>query len=134
MRSYGPLPLAGKQCMPIPFRTELKQFLDEFVEQYRGVRLGKMFGLPAIYVGRNLVTCLMEDGIIVRLPEDIARQEIRKKAEAYSRRGRALGSWVLYRPRTVVEARRLTPILEIAARNIAERQAEDMTGVRLRRK
>jgi hypothetical protein len=118
--------------MPIPFRSELRSFLTEFADEHRGVRLGQMFGLPALYVGRRLVTCLMEDGIIVRLPTDLARQEIQsRRGTAYSQR-HAQGSWVLYTPRNAAEARKLTPTVERAARHIAERQVEDVTGIKRR--
>jgi hypothetical protein len=40
----------------------------------------------------------------------------------------------MYRPRSIVAARRLVPLLELAAREVARRQAEEMTGVRLRQK
>ena len=121
--------------MPIPFRTDLQGFLTEFINEHRGLRLGKMFGLPAGYVGRRLFTCVIEDGIIVRLPDDIARRELKRGARPYSRRGgRAMGSWIMYTPRSASAARRLVPILEVSARNIAERQVENMTGVALSRK
>jgi hypothetical protein len=121
--------------MPIPFRTELVSFLDEFAERHRGVRRGKMFGLPAIYVGRRLVTCLMEDGIAVRLPQDLARREIReRKGKPLASRGHEMGRWVTYRPRTAVAARKLTSLIEVAVRHIAERQTEEITGISLRRK
>lgn len=120
--------------MPIPYRQELTAFLDEFAEQHRGVRRGKMFGLPAIYVGRRLVTCLMEDGIVVRLPQDLADREIREReGKPLTSRGRAMGQWVAYRPRTAVAARRLTSLIENAVRHIAERQTEEITGIRLNR-
>ena len=120
--------------MPIPFRHDLQRFLVEFMEQHRGTRLGKMFGLPAGYVGRKLFTCLVEDGIIVRLPEEVARREIRSKhGAAYSRRAHAMGAWVMYCPRNSIHLRHLAPMLEIAARNVAERQTEDITGVKLPR-
>ena len=119
--------------MPIPFRSDLQTYLIEFADQHRGVRLGKMFGLPAIYVGRRLVVCLMENGIIVRLPTDIATREIReKRGKPYSRRGREMGSWVMYTPKTATAARALTPTIERAARDMAERQVEDTTGIRLK--
>ena len=119
--------------MPIPFRSDLQPFIEEFAREHRGVRLGKMFGLPAIYVGRKLVTCLMEHGIIVRLPEEIAREEIRsKRGKPYSQRGRELGNWVMYAPRNATAARGLTPLIERAARHIAERQTEEITGIRRR--
>ena len=121
--------------MPIPFRADLQGFLTEFIHEHRGLRLGKMFGLPAGYVGRRLFTCVIEGGIIVRLPDDIARRELKRGARPYSRRGgRAMGSWIMYTPRSAAAAGRLTPILEIAARTIAERQVEEMTGVALSRR
>src|SRR5687767_3345826 len=98
--------------MPIPFRSELQSVLEEFADRHRGVRLGKMFGLPACYVGRRLFTCLMEDGIIVRLPDDVAKREVRGRGRPFSRRGKAMGTWVMYCPRSAAEGRRLTPILE----------------------
>jgi hypothetical protein len=119
--------------MPIPYRSELRSFLTEFADTHRGVRLGQMFGLPAIYVGRRLVTCLMEDGIIVRLPNDLARREIsEKRGKPYSQRGRHTGSWVMYTPRSAAAARKLAPTIERAVRHIAERQVEDITGIRRR--
>jgi hypothetical protein len=121
--------------MPIPFRSELTSFLDEFAEQHRGVRRGKMFGLPAIYVGRRLVTCLIEEGVIVRLPADLAKREIgAKRGKPYSHGRREAGRWVMYRPRTATAARALTPIIEMGARHIAERQTEEITGIRVKQR
>lgn len=121
--------------MPIPFRPELRPFLEEFAEHHRGVRLGQMFGLPAVYVGRRLVTCLIEDGIIVRLPDDAARRELRsKRAVPYSFRGKPMGTWVMYAPRSARAARSLTPILEVAVRHMAERATEEITGVPVTRR
>jgi hypothetical protein len=117
--------------MPIPFRSELRSFLTEFADEHRGVRLGHMFGLPALYVGRRLVTCLMEDGIIVRLPADLAKREIQaKRGTPYTQRRREMGNWVMYTPRNATDARKLTPTVERAARHVAERQTEDLTGVK----
>jgi hypothetical protein len=121
--------------VPIPFRSDLEPFLTEFVEQHRGVRLGKMFGLPAGYAGRRLFVCLIEDGVIVRLPEDVAKREMKRGGAPFSRRGgRPSGAWVKYTPRTSAEARRLGRVLEIAVDHVARRQTEDLTGVKLRRR
>ena len=120
--------------MAIPYRRELTAFIDEFVEQHRGVRRGQMFGLPAVYVGRRLVTCLIEDGIIVRLPREIASREIKsKRAAPYSHGGRDSRNWVMYQPRSAVAARALAPVIEAAVRDSAERQTEEITGIRLKR-
>ena len=117
--------------MPIPFRAELRALFDEFAHHHSGVRLGGLFGLPAVFAGRRLFACLMEDGIIVRLPADVARREIEKRARPFSRKGGPFDSWVMYRPRTIVDARRLSPVLEVAARYVAMRQAEELTGVKI---
>ena len=80
-----------------------------------------MFGLPAGYAGRRMFVCLMEDGLIVKLPERLAREEVRGgKAAAFARRGRPSKSWIKYTPRNAREAGRLSPILELAARYVAE--------------
>jgi hypothetical protein len=147
-RRILPVHLSGKLqflFVPIPFRADLRVFLAEFIEEHSGIRLGRMFGLPAGYVGRRLFVCLMEDGIIVRLPPDLADREIatgsatrhtysrspgavRKPGSGRPGRG-AVARWVKYRPRTIVDARRLVPLLEVAARHIAERQVEEVTGL-----
>ena len=117
--------------MPIPYRSELTPFLEEFAVEHRGVRLGKMFGLPAVYAGRKLFACLIEEGIIIRLPDEIARRELRAGGKPYSRRGgKPMGTWIMYEPRSAAAAsRRLTRVLEIAARHVARRQTEELTGV-----
>jgi len=103
------------------FRADLQPFLAEFIEHHRGLRIGRMFGLPAGYAGRRMFVCLLEDGLIVKLPERIARDEVRGgKAVVFTRRGRPSKSWIKYTPRTSREAARLSPILELAARHVAE--------------
>jgi hypothetical protein len=107
--------------VPIAFRADLQPFLADFIEQHRGLRIGRMFGLPAGYAGRKLFVCLMEDGLIVRLPEQLAKEEVRsRKAVIFNRNGKPSKSWIKYRPRTAAEARRLAPMLERAARYVAE--------------
>ena len=107
--------------MPIAFRADLKPFLAEFIEHHRGLRIGRMFGLPAGYAGRRLFVCLMEDGLIVKLPERVAKEEVRSgKAALFVRQGRPSKAWVKYRPRTAREASLLAPILELAARHVVE--------------
>lgn len=116
--------------MPIPFRAELRAFLDEFADEHSGIRVGRMFGRPALYVGRRLFASVTEDGLIVRVPADVAAREVRNQGRRYSRRAGPLGFWVLYRPRTIVDARRLSSVLEIAARHLALSHAEDLAGAK----
>jgi hypothetical protein len=111
--------------VPIAFRADLEPFLAEFIEHHRGLRIGRMFGLPAGYAGRKLFVCLMENGLIVKLPAHIAKDEVRarkagKAVPSPGRAGRASGVWVNYTPRTAREASRLAPILEVAARYVVQ--------------
>jgi hypothetical protein len=107
--------------VPIAFRADLQPFLVDFVEHHRGLRAGRMFGLPAGYAGRKMFVCLIEDGLIVKLPEQLAKEEIRRgNATAFTRRGRPSKTWIKYAPRNVREAHRLAPLLELAARHVAE--------------
>ena len=107
--------------MPIAFRADLEPFLAEFIDHHRGLRTGRMFGLPAGYAGRRLFVCLVEDGLIVKLPEHIAKDEVRRgKAALFIRQGRPSKAWVKYKPRTAREASRLAPILEVAARHVVQ--------------
>jgi len=80
-----------------------------------------MFGLPAGYAGRRMFVCVIEDGFIVKLPQRVAKDEVRGgKAVPFVRRGRPSRSWIKYTPHSAPDANRLAPILEIAARYVAE--------------
>jgi hypothetical protein len=68
-----------------------------------------------------MFVCLIEDGLIVKLPEQLAREELRRgNATAFTRRGRPSKAWIKYVPRTARDAYRLAPVLELAARHVAE--------------
>jgi len=80
-----------------------------------------MFGRPAGYAGRRMFVCLIEDGLIVKLPERLAKEEVRGgRAAEFTRGGRPSKSWIKYTPRSTRDAGRLAPILEVAARYVAE--------------
>ena len=107
--------------MAIAFRVDLQPFLAEFIEHHRGLRIGRMFGLPAGYAGRKMFVCLIEEGLIVKLPERVAKDELRAgNAKVFVRRGRPSKKWIKYSPCDTREAGRLAPILEVAARYVVE--------------
>jgi len=63
----------------------------------------------------------MEDGFVVKLPEQVARTEVRTgKGVRKSRVPNPGGVWIKYKPRTAREASRLAPILEVAARHVIQ--------------
>ena len=100
--------------------TLLRPFLDEFVDAHRGVRRGHMFGSPALFAGRRLFAYLVDEGIVVKLPGDLARRELQRGASRYEREGRIVRGCVLFTRRTDIDARRLWPVLELAARAAAD--------------
>jgi len=108
-------------AVAMAFRVDLQPFLTEFVERHRGLRIGRMFGSPAGYAGRRLFVYLTTDGLIVKLPHPVAREEIRRgKASPFVYRGRPSRTWIEYSPQSMTEMNRLVPLLEVAARHVAQ--------------
>jgi hypothetical protein len=112
--------------------ADLRSWLTEFLDAHRGVRLGRLFGHTAAYAGRGVFAYVMEDGLVVKLPVDIARRERARGATPHGDRP-GKEAWMAYRPRTAADARRLWPILELAARHVAGRQGESTDSSRSRR-
>ncbi|RNC67374.1 MAG: hypothetical protein ED859_14910 [Desulfuromonadales bacterium] len=51
-----------------------KDVLDALLLPIPGVRAGKMFGYPAWFVGRKLFACVYEDGVGIRVPEELSQE------------------------------------------------------------
>lgn len=108
-------------AMAMAFRVDLQPFLIEFVERHRGLRIGRMFGSPAAYAGRRLFVCLTADGLIVKLPQGVAREEVcRRKAAPFVYRGKPSKTWIEYSPQSTTDMNRLVPVLEVAARHVVQ--------------
>jgi hypothetical protein len=58
----------------VDYNSEHKSVLDEMLLGHPHVRVGKMFGYPAYYVGKKLSICLFEQGVGVKLPEESANR------------------------------------------------------------
>jgi hypothetical protein len=58
------------------YDQEIKEILDSFLLEYPEVTSGKMFGYPAYYVRKKLFACVYEDGIGIKVPEDLAKELI----------------------------------------------------------
>ena len=56
------------------FNPEHKAVLDDMLLVHPNIRSGKMFGLPAYYVGKKLCICLYEEGVGVKIPEASAKK------------------------------------------------------------
>ena len=61
-----------KEKMKEKFSNNHKAVLDNLILNKANVRAGKMFGYPAYYAGKKLCICLYEQGVGVKVPENIA--------------------------------------------------------------
>jgi hypothetical protein len=105
-------------------RRDLLDLFETFVAQHRGLRLGRMFGAPAIYAGRRLGACLMDGGVVMKLPPAAAERARALggtpwRPKSGPAKGRIMTGWVFVVPRTAADAARLLPLLEAAARHAA---------------
>jgi hypothetical protein len=110
------------------WRQDLEEYLAGFVAGHRGLRFGRMFGMPAGYAGRRLFSCVFEDGITAKLPPQAMAAARKHGATPWNpiARGatakpkpRRMNHWVIFRPRTRRAADAVGPFLEIAARHVA---------------
>ncbi len=110
--------------MTVAWRRDLESWLGGFVSTHNGTRLGRMFGVPAAYAGRRLFSCVIENGVIARLPAAAFDRALAAGGERWTPKGRRMTGWVIFRPKTPLEADAIGPFLEIAARHVAEARNE----------
>jgi len=55
----------------------IKETLDSFLLEFPEVTSGKMFGYPAYYAGKKLFACIYENGVGIKVPEDLAEELIK---------------------------------------------------------
>ena len=64
---------------PATFNPHHKEVLDAILLQMPGVVAGTMFGYPAYYINKKLFACLYEEGIGIKVPEQVADSRVGKK-------------------------------------------------------
>jgi hypothetical protein len=101
------------------WRRDLEAFLSRFVAGHRGLRFGRLFGVPAAYAGRKLFSYAIDDGLVAKLPPAARELAIAKGARPWAPRNRQMAHWVIFRPGTASATDALVPFLEIAARHAA---------------
>jgi hypothetical protein len=74
------------------------QVLRDLLLGLPGVREGKMFGFPALFVGKKLFACVYGDVVGFKVPEDLARQLLEDPRFApFQPRGRqSMREWVQF--------------------------------------
>ncbi len=67
------------QVTKAKFNQDHKNVLDSYLLNLSIVEAGKMFGYPAYYVGGKLFACVFEDGIGVKVPEEMANELLKRE-------------------------------------------------------
>jgi hypothetical protein len=63
------------------YNPDHKTVLDSLLLGHPLVRPGKMFGFPAYYANKKLCICLYEQGVGVKVPEQIAKKLLAEDAQ-----------------------------------------------------
>lgn len=67
----------------VKYNQNIKETLDSLLLDMPGVNPGKMFGYPAYYVEKKLFACVYENGVGVKVPEDIAEKLTKTEGITY---------------------------------------------------
>jgi hypothetical protein len=107
------------------FNAEHKIVLDNLLLGYPHVRAGKMFGFPAYYVGKKLCICLYEQGVGIKLPEQLVVKLL--ETDPNTTPFRPLGKpkmreWVQINLNHSEDYRQYKPIFEESIRYLLEQQ------------
>lgn len=88
----------------IKYIADYKNALDKLLLDSKKTVEGKMFGYPAYYVNKKLAICHYHEGIVIKLPEEIALKIIKERndCEPFCPSGKQMGkNWVILFPETV---------------------------------
>jgi hypothetical protein len=60
------------------FNPENKDVIDELMLSMPDVEPGKAFGYPAYYINGKMFACIYEDGVAIKMPEDLVGRLLEK--------------------------------------------------------
>jgi hypothetical protein len=73
----------GVWMIDAKYNQNVKETLDSLLLKFPGITAGKMFGYPAYFVGQKLFACVYEDGVGIKVPEDLAKDLINTEGVTY---------------------------------------------------
>jgi predicted DNA-binding protein (MmcQ/YjbR family) len=80
----------------IKFNKGHQEVLESFLLKNKEVRAGKMFGVPAYYVGKKMFASLFEEGVCVKVPEERVKVLLKKEhIKPFRPMGRTMKDWVM---------------------------------------
>ena len=85
------------KAVPTPsYNPQHKAVLDSILLKVPGVKPGRMFGYPAYYVNGKLFACAYDEGVGIKIPEQLARELLdQKRAIPFQPLGKAkMREWV----------------------------------------
>ncbi len=63
----------------VSYNEKHKETLDSILLDIPEIKAGKMFGFPAYYIGGKLFACVYEDGVGIKVPQELAQQLLKTK-------------------------------------------------------
>jgi hypothetical protein len=63
----------------VNYNPQIKDIIDSILLNNPAVISGKMFGYPAYYINRKLIACIYQDGVGIKVPEEVANKLIGKR-------------------------------------------------------
>jgi hypothetical protein len=73
----------GAWMVDAKYNQNVKETLDSLLLKFPGITAGKMFGYPAYFAGKKLFACVYEDGVGIKVPEDLAKDLINTEGVKY---------------------------------------------------
>ena len=65
------------------YSPEVKKVIDSILLEYPQVVPGKMFGYPAYYINKRMFACVYEEGIGIKIPENLAEELVGREGITY---------------------------------------------------
>ncbi len=84
------------------FNQGHKSVLDDMLLSVPGVQAGKMFGYPGYYVNGKLFACVYEEGVSVKLPEEVRQRLLAEPGVEYfvPMENRPMKEWLLIKKKS----------------------------------
>jgi hypothetical protein len=108
---------------PPVYNPKHKEVLDSVPLQMPGVVAGTMFGYPAYYINKKLFACLYEEGVGIKVPEQVAESLVGKKGiTRFQPKGRRpMKEWIQIIHERSEDYRKDEEILKISVEYVALR-------------
>ncbi len=104
------------------FNEAHKKVLDEMLLQVSGVKAGKMFGYPGYYINGKLFACVYEEGVSLKLPEDLRERMLSQPGveRFVPMENRPMKEWLLIKKSKSADYRKLEDVFLASVQYVLE--------------